>query len=143
MNAEIAKWDAIGFKFRRATAKLNVVVRECRVGAYELCSWGGGRTYAPGYYPSGETLFAPGGELNVGHYTDTEETAAIEATIFGSSSLAAYAELTAQQLPVLFEPQAETTGEVLNTLRSLKVNGVDGLTANPLGKFMPEYLYVS
>ena len=143
-NAEVADWDAIGFKFAHTEATFNDVIGDCEAGtSYEICSWGGGWSYAPDYYPSGETLFAPGGGFNVGEYSNAAETAAIKSTTFGTASLKVYAELTAQQLPVLFQPQADATGEVLNTLRSLKVNGVNGLTANPLQNFMPEYLSIS
>ena len=45
----------------------NDVIADCEAGTkYEICSWGGGWSYAPDYYPSGETLFAPGGGFNVG-----------------------------------------------------------------------------
>jgi peptide/nickel transport system substrate-binding protein len=118
------------------------VISDCEAGTtYEICSWGGGWSYAPDYYPSGETLFAPGGGFNVGDYSNGAETTAIQGTTFGTASLAGYAELTAQQLPVLFQPQADATGEVAKTLAAKNVNGINGLTANPLQNFMPEYLY--
>jgi hypothetical protein len=44
-------------------------------------------------------------------------------------------------LPVLFQPQADPTGEILKTLKAKSVNGVNGLAQNPLQNFMPEYLY--
>jgi peptide/nickel transport system substrate-binding protein len=143
-NAEVADWDAIGFKFSHTEATFNDVIADCEAGtSYEICSWGGGWSYAPDYYPSGETLFAPGGGFNVGDYANAAETAAIKTTTFGTASLADYATLTAKQLPVLFQPQADSTGEVLNTLRAKSANGINGLTANPLENFMPEYLYFS
>jgi peptide/nickel transport system substrate-binding protein len=141
-NAEIADWDSIGFKFSHTEATFNDVISDCEAGTtYEICSWGGGWSYAPDYYPSGETLFAPGGGFNVGDYSNGAETTAIQGTTFGTASLAGYAELTAQQLPVLFQPQADATGEVAKTLAAKNVNGINGLTANPLQNFMPEYLY--
>jgi hypothetical protein len=42
---------------------------------------------------------------------------------------------------VLFQPQADPTGEILKTLKAKSVNGVNGLAQNPLQNFMPEYLY--
>jgi peptide/nickel transport system substrate-binding protein len=141
-NAEIADWDAIGFNFSHTEATFNDVISDCETGtAYEICSWGGGWSYAPDYYPSGETLFAPGGGFNVGDYSNATETSAIEATTAGTASLKAYAEFTAQQLPVLFQPEATATGEILKTLHAKSVNGVNGLKANPLQNFMPEYMY--
>jgi peptide/nickel transport system substrate-binding protein len=143
-NAEVADWDAIGFKFSHSETTFNDVIADCESGTkFEICSWGGGWSYAPDYYPSGETLFAPGGGFNVGLYANAAETAAIKSTTFGTAPLKQYAELTAQQLPVLFQPQADSTGEILKTVSSLKVNGVNGLDANPLQNFMPEYLSLS
>jgi hypothetical protein len=77
----------------------------------------------------------------VGDYSNATETSDIEATTSGTASLKAYAEFTAQQLPVLFQPEATATDEVLKTLHAKSVNGVNGLKANPLQNFMPEYLY--
>jgi peptide/nickel transport system substrate-binding protein len=120
----------------------NAEIADCEAGtAYEVCSWGGGWSYAPDYYPSGETLFAPGGGFNVGDYSNPTETADIKATTFGTASLKAYSEYTADQLPVLFQPEATATGEILKTLKAKSVNGINGLAQNPLQNFMPEYLY--
>ena len=141
-NAEVADWDSIGFKFAHTEATFNDVIGDCEAGtSYELCSWGGGWSYAPDYYPSGETLFAPGGGFNVGDYSNATETSLIKGTTFGTAPLKAFAEYTAKQLPVLFQPQADGTGETLKTLKAKSVNGINGLEPNPLQNFMPEYLY--
>jgi peptide/nickel transport system substrate-binding protein len=141
-NAELSDWASIGIKFAHTEATFNDVIADCEAGtSYEICSWGGGWSYAPDYYPSGETLFAPGGGFNVGGYTNATETADIKATTFGTASLKTFAEFTAQQLPVLFQPEADPTGEILKTLQAKSVNGINGLAQNPLQNFMPEYLY--
>jgi peptide/nickel transport system substrate-binding protein len=141
-NAEVSDWDSIGFKFTHTEETFNDVIGDCEAGTkFQICSWGGGWSYAPDYYPSGETLFAPGGGFNVGAYSNATETADIEGTTFGTASLKAYAEFTAKQLPVLFQPQADPIGEILKTLKAKEVNGVNGLAQNPLQNFMPEYLY--
>ena len=143
-NAEVADWDSIGFKFAHTEATFNDVIADCEAGTkYELCSWGGGWSYAPDYYPSGETLFAPGGGFNVGGYSNATETADITATTSGTASLKAYAEYTAKELPVLFQPQADPTIEYSNKLSAIKVNGIAGLAQNPLQNFMPEYMKLS
>jgi peptide/nickel transport system substrate-binding protein len=143
-NAEVADWDSIGFKFSHTEATFNDVIADCETGTkYELCSWGGGWSYAPDYYPSGETLFAPGGGFNVGDYSNATETADIKGTTFGTASLKAFAEYTAKQLPVLFQPQADPTIEYSNKLSAIKVNGIAGLAQNPLQNFMPEYMKLS
>jgi peptide/nickel transport system substrate-binding protein len=140
-NAEVADWDSIGFKFSHTETTFNNVIADCETGTkFEVCSWGGGWSYAPDYYPSGETLFAVGGGFNVGLYSNAAMTKAIQGTTFGTASLKTYATLTAKQLPVLFQPQADATGEVLKTLTAKDVNGINGLVANPLQNFMPEYL---
>ncbi len=141
-NTEISDWASIGIKVSHTEASFNDVIADCEAGTtYQICSWGGGWSYAPDYYPSGETLFAPGGGFNVGSYSNATETSLIKGTTFGTASLKDYAEYTAKQLPVLFQPEATATGEVLKTLKAKDVNGVNGLVANPLQNFMPEYLY--
>jgi peptide/nickel transport system substrate-binding protein len=135
-NAEISDWASIGIAFSHTETGFNNVIADCEQGTkFEVCSWGGGWIYAPDYYPSGETLFAPGGGFNVGTYSNAKMTSAIKATTFGTASLAKYATLAATQLPVLYEPELGAVGEVVNTLKS-KI----GFTPNPLQNFMPEYM---
>ena len=136
-NAEIADWQSIGIVFAHSTDTFNNVIADCSSGAgYELCSWGGGWTYAPDFYPSGETLFTPTGGFNVGKYVDSTMTSLINGTTFGTSPLTPYAKYAAMQLPVLYQPQGLTPLEVIKTLKS-----TIGFTPNPLGNFMPEYYY--
>lgn len=142
-NTELADFDSIGFKFSHTEATFNDVIADCQAGTkFEICSWGGGWSYAPDYYPSGETLFAPGGGFNPGTYSNATMTSDIKATTFGTANLSVYAKEAATQLPVLFQPQADPTGEFLKTLAAKSVNGVPGLTGNPLQNFMPEYMYL-
>jgi peptide/nickel transport system substrate-binding protein len=142
-NTELADWAAEGFSFTHSEASFNDVIGDCQTGTkFEICSWGGGWSYAPDYYPSGETLFAPGGGFNVGTYSNATMTADIKATTFGTAKLDTFAKAAATQLPVLFQPQADPTGEFLKTLAAIKVNGVPGLAQNPLQNFMPEYMFL-
>ena len=90
----------------------------------------------PSDYPSGESLFLPGGDFNVGTYANAQMTALIKSSIYGTSNLSAYANFAAQQLPVLYQPQANSIDEVARTLKSSI-----GFTPNPLGDFMPEYFH--
>jgi peptide/nickel transport system substrate-binding protein len=134
-NAEISDWSQIGIQFTHSTATFNNVIGDCNGGAgYEICSWGGGWTYAPDYYPSGETLFTPKGGFNPGMYADPKMTTLINDTTFGTAKLTAYASYAAQQLPVLYQPQSFSPGEIIKTLKS-----DIGFTPNPLANFMPEY----
>jgi len=134
-NAEIADWASIGITFSHSTDTFNNVIADCNNGAgYEICSWGGGWTYAPDFFPSGETLFTPKGGFNPGEYKDPKMTTLINGTTFGTAKLTAYATYAAQQLPVLYQPQSFSPGEVIKTLKSSI-----GFTPSPLGNFMPEY----
>ena len=107
---------------------------------YEICSWGAGWIYAPDFYPSGETLFTTKGGFNPGAYNSSKMNALINTTTFGTANLTKYAQYTAAQLPVLYQPNPTATVEI-KTLKAKDVNGVNGLVANPLQNFMPEYLY--
>ena len=136
-NAEIADWGEIGIMFTHTTDTFNNVIADCDNGAgYEICSWGGGWTYAPDFYPSGETLFTPKGGFNPGEYSDPHMTTLINSTTFGTAKLTKYATYAAEQLPVLYQPQSFAPGEVIKTLKSSI-----GFTPNPLGNFMPEYYH--
>ena len=136
-NAEIADWATIGIQFQHTEATFNNVIADCSGGSgFEICSWGGGWTYAPDFEPTGESLFAPTGGFNVGGYNDATMTADITATDFGTAKLTDYGNYAATQLPVLYQPQAFAPGEVIKTLKSSI-----GFTPNPLGNFMPEYLH--
>ncbi|MGH7735411.1 MAG: ABC transporter substrate-binding protein, partial [Gemmatimonadales bacterium] len=134
-NAEISDWKTIGIVVAGSTGTFNTLIADCNSGGgYEICSWGGGWVYAPDYYPSGETLFTPKGGFNPGDYSDPKMTTLINATTYGTAPLTAYATYAAQQLPVLYEPQAYTPTEVAKSLKSSI-----GFQINPLGNFMPEY----
>ena len=134
---EISDWGSIGIVVAHSTDTFNNVIGDCSGGSgFELCSWGGGWTYAPDYYPSGETLFTPKGGFNVGSYSDSQMTTLINGTTFGTAKLTQFATYAAAQLPVLYQPQAAGASEVIRTLKSR-----NGFTPNPLGNFMPEYLY--
>lgn len=137
LSAEIANWQSLGILITHSTDTFNNVVSDC-TGAkpFEICAWGYGWSYAPSYYPSGESLFLPGGDFNVGTYANTQMSALIRDSIYGTSSLSAYALFAAQQLPVLYQPQANTIIEVARTLKSSV-----GFSPNPLGDFTPEYFH--
>lgn len=137
LAAQIADWGSIGIVFAHSTDTFNNVISDCNGGAgFELCMWGGGWIYAPDYYPSGETLFTPTGGFNPGSYSNAHMTALIKATTYGTAPLTAYAKFAAQQLPVLYEPNATGAGEIIKSLKS-----TIGFTPNPLQNFMPEYLH--
>jgi peptide/nickel transport system substrate-binding protein len=137
LMSEIANWESLGILITHSTDTFNNVVSDC-TGAkpFEICTWGYGWSYFPSDYPSGEALFLPGGDFNVGTYSNLQMSSLIRGSIFGTSNLNAYADFAAKQLPVLYQPQSDPIVEVANTLRSTV-----GLSPNPLGNFMPEYMH--
>jgi peptide/nickel transport system substrate-binding protein len=137
ITAEVADWAQIGIVVGTSTESFNSVISDCSSGSgFQLCMWGGGWTFVPNYDPTGETLFAVGGGFNVGDYNSATMTADIHATDFGHSNLTAYATYAAQNLPVIYEPEATPTAETIKTLHS-KI----GWVGSPLLNFMPEYYY--
>jgi hypothetical protein len=86
--------------------------------------------------PTGEALFTPSGTYNVGTYNDPNMTSLINATTHGTTNLYTYAKYAAEQLPVLYQPQAGSAIEINKSLKS-----TIGFTPNPLGNFMPEYYH--
>ena len=125
-----------------SSAPFNSVISTCSAnsGKWSICYWGAGWIYSPEYYPSGETLFTPGASFNIGNFNNAALNAAVQKTDFGTASLGKFANIAAQQLPDLYQPNttndfvAGGIGEVINTLKS-KI----GFSPNPLETFMPEY----
>jgi peptide/nickel transport system substrate-binding protein len=139
LTSEITNWQSLGILVTHSTDTFNNVISDC-TGAkpFEICAWGYGWSYVPSDYPSGESLFLPGGDFNVGTYANTQMSSLIKGSIYGTSNLSAYATFAAQQLPVLYQPQANSIGEIARALRSSI-----GFAPNPLGDFMPEYFHYS
>jgi peptide/nickel transport system substrate-binding protein len=139
LTSEIANWQSLGILITHTTDTFNNVISDC-TGAkpFEICAWGYGWSYVPSDYPSGESLFLPGGDFNVGTYANAQMSSLIKGSIYGTSNLSAYASFAAQQLPVLYQPQANAIGEVARALRSSI-----GFAPSPLGDFMPEYYHFS
>ncbi len=135
LNAEIAAWRQIGIVVSHSEAQFNSVVAQCDGGSFQICMWGAGWIYAPDYYPSGETLFTPGGAFNPGKYIDPTMTSLVTASVTQKVPLTAYGNYAAKQLPVLYEPNPTALAEF-----SVNLKGVQ--PPNPLGNLMPEYLYL-
>jgi hypothetical protein len=137
LTSEIANWQSLGILITHSTDTFNNVISDCTgAKAFEICAWGYGWSYVPSDYPSGESLFLPGGDFNVGTYANPQMSSLIKESIYGTSNLSAYASYAAQQLPVLYQPQANAIGEVARALRSSI-----GFDPNPLGDFTPEYFH--
>ena len=136
--ADIANWNSIGINMSYTTTTFNNVIGSCNGGAgFELCWWGGGWIYAPDFLPTGESLFTPDSGFNPGSYNDPKRTQLVNATVFGTANLTAYAKYAAEQLPVLYMPAGNSAvGETIKTLKSNI-----GWTPNPLFDLNPEYLH--
>jgi peptide/nickel transport system substrate-binding protein len=134
LAAEIAAWNTIGISFTHSTGTFNDLVAQCSGGTFQVCMWGAGWIYAPDYYPSGETLFTPGGSFNPGSYHSDTMNGLIQASVTQKIPLTAYGTFAATDLPVLFEPNSAPIAEYAVSLK-----GVQPL--NPLQNFMPEYLH--
>jgi peptide/nickel transport system substrate-binding protein len=90
--------------------------------AWDMGNWGGGWTFVPDYYPSGETLFLSGSGANSGGYTNAENDSLINDTLTNSSvqSLYTWQDYLSQQLPVIWQPNGVyQLTEVVNTLRGV------------------------
>jgi peptide/nickel transport system substrate-binding protein len=89
---------------------------------WDMGNWGGGWTFAPDYYPSGETLFQSGSGANSGGYTDAKNDSLINQTISSSNLqlLWNWQDYLATQIPVIWQPNGvyELT-EIANNLRGV------------------------
>ena len=123
--------DVIGVAFTPCTAG-----KAC---PWEMAFWGGGWIYGPDYYPTGEQIFATGAGSNAGGYSDPTADKYIEATNHSSSlsSLYAYENYLADQLPVIWLPQQSVSlAEVAKN-----VCGWTPGNLNPVLNWTPENLY--
>jgi len=80
--------------------------------SWEMANWGGGWSYSPDYYPSGETLFAAGAASNDGSYDSSTANTLISATLTASGAAAQtaldnYQNYMAKHLPVIYQPYTD------------------------------------
>lgn len=140
MNAILADWGTLGIQTTHSTGTFGQTAGSCPVAynkttTFDICNWGGGWLYAPDYFPSGEPLLLTGAGSNSGLYSNPKMDSLIKQTLAANVKLTTYAQYTAEQLPVLYDPLASGTGEVINTLRS-----PIGFQST-LDNFTPEYYY--
>jgi peptide/nickel transport system substrate-binding protein len=108
--------------------------------AQASCTWdilylSGWNFDGPGFEPTGEPLFATGAPSNSGSYSDPREDMLIGLT-HTSDSLSVfqqYATYTAEQLPVIWMPNAYVVGATASKLANVNYN--------PLATLLPEYWY--
>jgi hypothetical protein len=106
----------------------NCVVAKIPCG-WDFGDWGLGWSFAPDYYPSGETLFTTGSVANSSGYTDPRNDSMINQTLTNSSQQVLYnwQDYLAKQLPLEWQPNAPyQLTEVSSNLRGVPVLRVDG-----------------
>jgi peptide/nickel transport system substrate-binding protein len=130
---------ADGIQINLTTAPFNTILSNavpCK-GAkctWDMENWGQGWSYGPDYYPTGESIFETGSNINDGSYSNATNDANINAThtITGAAILAKYENYLALQLPVVWQPEPDfQISEIKNTLT--------GVTQSSLLNFTPEY----
>ncbi len=89
---------------------------------WDMGNWGGGWTFVPDYYPSGETLFQSGSGANSGGYTNAQNDSMINATLTTHSltPIDDWQDFLAKQVPVIWQPNGvyELT-EITSNLRGV------------------------
>ena len=86
---------------------------------WDMANWGGGWTFAPDYYPSGETLFLSGSGANSSGYSNPQNDSMINQTLTSTSMTALWnwQDYLTTQLPVIWQPNgAYQLTEVFHTL---------------------------
>lgn len=112
----------------------------CKPGAacqWDIANWGGGWSYAPDFYPTGEEIFETGAGSNSGNYSDPINDANIKATQTetGLPPMVKYENYLARQLPVIWQPNPAYS---LTEIKS----GICGVTPQqPTLNLVPEYWY--
>ena len=89
---------------------------------WDMGNWGGGWTFVPDYYPTGETLFQSGSGANSGGFTNTQNDSLINQTLTsnGVQSLYNWQDYLAPQLPVIWQPNGVyQLSEIVTTLRGV------------------------
>jgi peptide/nickel transport system substrate-binding protein len=96
---------------------------------WDMANWGGGWSFVPDYYPSGETLFLSGAGANSGGYSNAQNDSMIDQTLTTNSMtpLDNWQNYLSSQVPVIWQPNGvyEMT-EVTNTLRGVLPQSTTG-----------------
>jgi peptide/nickel transport system substrate-binding protein len=100
---------------------------------WDMADWGLGWSFAPDYYPTGETLFLCGAIANSGGYCDPTNDAMIDKTLTNTSLSYMYSwqDYLAKQLPVEWQPNAPyLVAEIANNLKGVNPQSTT-LSLNP------------
>ncbi len=136
VRQDVADWRAVGVSVTPLTTTFSNALAACAgASTADICLWDGGWSYGADYYPSGENLLMPGAYANFSHYRDPRMTQLIRTSLFSPGSLSAYARYAAAQLPVLYQPQAQTIWALSSSL-----SNPAGPGPSALGTMTPEFL---
>jgi peptide/nickel transport system substrate-binding protein len=106
--------------------------------SWQMLNYGGGWTYGVDPYPTGDQLFATGSGSNASNYSSAKTDALIAATVHSQgTTLSAYEDYLAQQVPVLWMPQPVNQISEIST----KLHGT--LPQSPIGSVTPENWYLT
>ena len=100
---------------------------------WDMADWGLGWSFAPDYYPTGETLFLCGAIANSGGYCDPANDAMIDKTLTNTSLSYMYSwqDYLAKQLPVEWQPNAPyLVAEIASNLKGVNPQSTT-LSLNP------------
>ena len=135
MSREVAQWSALGIHVTSSQDAPGNLTTDClSASSFDLCTWGGGWSFLPSLYPSGEAIFATTGAVS--NFSDPTLSTLVTRSLATTAALGPYAAYAARELPVIYEPAPDQTYEVALTLRS-----TIGLAPNPLHSFTPEYYW--
>jgi peptide/nickel transport system substrate-binding protein len=104
---------------------------------WDMANWGGGWSFVPDYFPSGETLFESGSGANSGGYSNAENDDLINQTLLSSSMTAmdTWQNYLSTQVPFVWQPNgAYELTEVSDSLRGV-------LPQSTTGNLNPENWY--
>ena len=132
-----------GIQLTLSTPPFNTVIGNavpCSAGQackWDMEYWGGGWSYTPDFYPTGDELWATGAGSNSGAFTDPMMDSLITATEVSNSvqAMYAYEDYAATHPPVVWMPTAYYELNEINT----HLQGVDPL--DPVLNLNPENWY--
>jgi peptide/nickel transport system substrate-binding protein len=89
---------------------------------WQMGNWGGGWTFAPDYYPTGEQIFGTGAGSNEGSFSDPKLDQLIAATQHSDSpeAMRAYTKYGSETLPAIWQPNYDyQVTEISNNLKGV------------------------
>ena len=78
----------------------------CKSCSWEMSNWGGGWLFGVNPYPTGDQIFGTGSGSNFSNYSSATADNLIDQTVHGTTTLAAYQNYLANEVPVLWMPHA-------------------------------------